>query len=76
MRTTLTLADEAFEAARTYASARSLKLGQAVSELILRASRSDRLPLKRKAGVWVFDLPPNTPKVTARQVKDWLDEGP
>jgi len=74
VRTTLTLEDDAFEAAQTYARARSLRLGQAVSELIRRAS-VERLPIKRRRGVWVFDLPADAPKVTSRQVKDLLDEG-
>jgi hypothetical protein len=73
MRTTLNLEDDAFAAAQAYASARALKLGQAVSELI-RASSSPKPLLKKKNGVWVFDLPPNTPRVTSAQVKDLLDE--
>jgi hypothetical protein len=74
VRTTLTLEDDAFEVAQTYARARSLRLGQAVSELIRRGS-AERLPIKRHGGVWVFDLPADAPKVTSRQVKDMLDEG-
>lgn len=75
MRTTLTLEDDAFATAQAYAKARALKLGQAVSELI-RRSNADKLPLQQKDGVWVFDLPPDTPRVTAAQVKDLLDESP
>ncbi|CAA9413073.1 MAG: hypothetical protein AVDCRST_MAG51-1537 [uncultured Ramlibacter sp.] len=73
MRTTLTLDDEAFHKAQAYAHARSLKLGQAVSELIQRGT-ADKLPMKRKNGIWVFELPPGTPRVTARQVKDLMDD--
>lgn len=73
MRTTLNLEDDAFAKAQSYAKARSLKLGQAVSELIRRAS-SERLPVKRKAGVWVFELPADAPRVTSEQVRQWLDE--
>ena len=72
MRTTLTLEDDAFTAAQTYARARALKLGQAVSELIRRGS-SERLPIKRKGQAWVFELPADTPKVSAARVKDLLD---
>jgi hypothetical protein len=75
MRTTLTLEGDAFSTAQTYARARSLKLGQAVSELIKLGS-ADRLPLRQKGGVWVFDLPADTPKVTSEQVKALLDESP
>jgi hypothetical protein len=75
MRTTLTLESDAFSTAQSYAQARSLKLGQAVSELIRLAS-GDRLPLKQRDGVWVFDLPAGTPKVSAARVKQLLDETP
>lgn len=74
MRTTLTIEDDAFSKAQAYANARALKLGQAVSELIRRGT-ADKLPMKLKHGAWVFELPPGTPKVTARQVKDMMDEG-
>ncbi|MGH8674588.1 MAG: hypothetical protein ACREVG_09790 [Burkholderiales bacterium] len=73
MRTTITIKDDAFAAANAYAKARALKLGQAVSELILRGS-AQKLPLRQKDGVWVFDLPPDTPPVTALQVQRMLDE--
>ncbi len=73
MRTTLNIEDDAFDAARSYAKARALKLGQAVSELIRRGS-TEKLPIKQEKGVWVFDLPANTPRVTAKQVQQMLDE--
>ena len=57
MRTTLTIEDDAFSKAQAYANARSLKLGQAVSELIRRGT-ADKLPMKQKNGAWVFELPP------------------
>ena len=74
MRTTLTIEDDAFAKAQAYANARALKLGQAVSELIRRGT-ADKLPMKQKNGAWVFELPPGTPRVTAKQVKDMMDEG-
>ena len=73
MRTTLTIEDDAFSKAQAYADARALKLGQAVSELIRRGT-AERLPMKRKNGAWVFQLPPGTPKVTARQVKGMMED--
>jgi len=73
MRTTITIEDDAFATANAYAKARALKLGQAVSELIRRGS-AEKLPLVQKDGIWVFDLPPDTPRVTARQVQQLLDE--
>jgi hypothetical protein len=74
MRTTLTIEDDAFSKAQAYANARALKLGQAVSELIRRGT-ADKLPMKQKNGAWIFELPPGTPRVTAKQVKDMMDEG-
>lgn len=73
MRTTITIEDDAFATANAYAKARALKLGQAVSELIRRGS-AEKLPLRQKDGIWVFDLPGDTPRVTARQVQQLLDE--
>jgi hypothetical protein len=73
MCTTITIEDDAFATASTYARARAIKLGQAVSELIRRGS-AEKLPLKLKDGIWVFDLPPDTPRVTAQQVQQMLDE--
>jgi hypothetical protein len=73
MRTTLTLETDAFELAQTYAQARALKLGQAVSELIRLAGR-ERLGTRVRNGVCVFDLPPDTPQVSAAQVQAMLDE--
>ncbi len=73
MRTTITLEDDAFATANTYARARALKLGQAISELIRKGS-AEKLPLRQENGVWVFDLPADAPKVTAQQVQKMLDE--
>ncbi len=75
MRTTLSLEGDAFATAQAYARARSLKLGQAVSELI-RLGSAERLPMRQLDGVWVFELPADTPPVTARQVKALLDDTP
>lgn len=75
MRTTLTLENDAFAVAQSYAQARALKLGQAVSELI-RLGSAQRLPLRLRDGVWVFELPPDTPRVTAERVKQLLEDTP
>ena len=75
MRTTLTLESDAFAVAQTYARSRAHKLGQAVSELI-RLGSAERLPMRQKDGVWVFDLPASTPRVTAAHVKALLEDTP
>jgi hypothetical protein len=75
MRTTFTLDDDAAELARKYARANGVRLGQAVSELIRRAStRKPRI--RPKGEFWVFDLPPDAPKVTAQQVKAAMEDWP
>jgi len=38
------------------------------------AGSSAKLPFKQQHGVWFFDLPPDTPQVTARQVQWLLNE--
>ncbi|MEO8249149.1 MAG: hypothetical protein ABI589_07240 [Burkholderiales bacterium] len=75
MRTTITLEDDAFAVAQAYAQARALRLGQAISELIRRASTGPA-PVKEKNGVWVFDLPAHTPRVSSRRVKELLEDFP
>lgn len=71
MRTTFTLDDDAAALAQTYAKARSLRLGKAVSELIRRAS-APPMTLKKKGQVWVIQAPPGTPTLTSEQVKKAL----
>ena len=73
MRTTLTLEDDAFATAQAYAKARAIKLGQAVSELIRRSS-VEKMSFKQTSGVWVFDLPADTPEGTEAQVKALLED--
>lgn len=72
MRVTLTIEDNALASARAYARARGVKLGQAVSGLIRRGS-AGKVPIRQMNGVWVFDLPPGTPVVTAERVRQLLN---
>lgn len=86
MRTTLKLEDEAFEFAQAYANARAMKLGDAVSELIAKARDAvigkpakpslgmKFVPVEGTDGLWVFDLPPGTPKITAQEVRDLIEK--
>ena len=73
MRTTFTLDDDAAALAQTYATARSLRLGKAVSELIRRAS-APPMKLKKKGELWVIQAPAGAPKLTSEQVKNMIDE--
>lgn len=75
MRTTFTLDDDAAALAQNYARANSLRLGQAVSELIRRASAPPMM-LKKKGQAWVIQAPPGTPELSSRQVKDMLEDFP
>ena len=72
MRTTFTLDDDAAALAQNYAKANALRLGQAVSELIRRAS-APPMKLKKKGGLWVIQATPGAPKVAAQQIKDMID---
>lgn len=71
MRTTFTLDDDAAALAQNFARANSLRLGQAVSELIRRAS-APPMKLKKKGELWVIQARPGTPKVTSEQVRKAL----
>jgi hypothetical protein len=73
MRTTLNLEDEAFATAQAYAKSRGIKLGQAISELIVRGS-SGSVPMHELNGVWVFNPPSDTPTISSEQVKLLLEE--
>lgn len=75
MRTTFTLDDDAAALAQSYARANSLRLGQAVSELIRRAS-APPMTLKKKGQAWVIQAPPGTPALSPQQVKDMLEDFP
>src|SRR5271163_1862449 len=68
-RTTVSLDDEAFLLVRRYAADRSQALGKAASDLVLRAFAVPR-PTRMVNGVQVFDLPPNSPRVTSKKVHE------
>ncbi len=72
MRTTFTLDDDAAALAQNFARANSLRLGQAVSELIRRAS-APPMKLKKKGEVWVIPATPGAPKVSSKQIKAMID---
>jgi hypothetical protein len=74
-RTTLTLEDDALSAAREYAARRRQTLGQAVSELVLRAARREFLT-DDIGGFHVVRLTAGSPKVTAAKVKELEEQVP
>jgi hypothetical protein len=69
MRTTLSLDDEVLGLVKRYAESRSLGLGKAVSELLRRGLTAER-PTRRVNGLWVFDLPANSPPVTRKKIEE------
>ena len=69
MRTTLSLDDDVLRRVKRYAESRSLTLGEAVSDLVQRALTVP-CPTKEVNGVLVFDLPPESPRVTTKKVRE------
>lgn len=68
MRTTLNLEDDVLQLVSEYADSRSLSIGRAVSELV-RKGLAARRPTRIVNGVRVFDLPADSPRVTAQKVR-------
>jgi hypothetical protein len=68
MRTTLSIDDEVLELVKRYAADRDMPMGEAVSELIRKAFRTPT-PTKIVNGLRVFDVPPDSPRVTTKKVK-------
>jgi hypothetical protein len=69
MRTTLSLDDDVFRLVKRYADSRSLGLGKAVSELVRRGFSLPR-PTRSVNGLQVFDLPAESPRVSAKRVRE------
>ena len=73
MRTTLRLDDDVIELVKSYAQSRDLSIGKAVSELVRRGANVQR-QTRVVNGLQVFDLPPDSPKVTTKKVKQLESE--
>jgi len=73
MRTTLTLADDVLEAARSLAALRNLSLGEAVSELARRGLQA-RSPETSTHGLPVFAVSASAPVLTYEMVRQALDD--
>ena len=69
MRTTLSIDDEVLELVKQYAEDRSITVGDAVSELIRKAFRTPT-PTKMVNGLRIFDIPPSSPRITNKRVKE------
>ena len=68
VRTTLSFDDETYRLVKRYADSRSLTLGMAVSELVRRGF-TVRRPTRSVHGLKVFDLAPESPRVTAKRIR-------
>ena len=73
MRTTLNLDDDALEMVRKYSQARAVALGKAASELVRKGFASPT-PTRIVNGLVVFDIPPDSPRITTDRVKQLESE--
>jgi hypothetical protein len=73
MRTTFNVDDDALEILRNYAEERSLPMGKAVSELV-RKGLAARTPTRMVNGIVVFDVPPDSPRITTQRIKELESE--
>jgi hypothetical protein len=73
MRTTLNLDDDVVEILKEYAENRSVGLGKAASELVRRGA-STPTPTRLVNGFVVFDVPPDSPRITSERVKELESE--
>lgn len=74
MRTTLSIDDDALEAARKLAAARNQSLGKVVSELIRRGLAARRTYTSVEQGPPVFGVAENSPAFALDDVKRDEDE--
>ena len=69
MRTTLNLDDDVLEILRKYSEMRSVAMGKAASELVRKGFTSPT-PTRIVNGIVVFDVPPDSPRITTERVKE------
>jgi hypothetical protein len=73
MRTTVTLDDDVFEAARAQAQASGKKLGEVLSQLARRGLRASA-GVAKKNGLPVFKVEPNAKIIPSSRAKELLAE--
>jgi hypothetical protein len=76
MRTTVTLDDEAYEAAVTLAKTSGKRLGEVISDLIRRAVQKPQMPAPRRGKRFpVFDVAPSAPMISLKAIRRaWEEE--
>jgi hypothetical protein len=73
MRTTLNLDDDVLQLLKSYASDRSIPLGEAASELVRKGFEAP-VQMRLENGFYVVDLSPNGPSVSSDRVNELLRE--
>jgi hypothetical protein len=76
MRTTVTLDDEAYEAALTLAKTSGKRLGQVISDLIRRAVQKPQGHASRGGKRFpTFEVPPGAPMISLKAIRRaWEEE--
>ena len=76
MRTTVTLDDEAYEAAVTLARTSGRRLGQVISDLIRRAVQKPQGPAPKTGRRFpTFHVPPSAPMISLKAIRRaWEEE--
>jgi hypothetical protein len=67
------LDDDVVPAIKQYAESRSVSVGKAVSELVRKGIRAT-VPTRVVNGLNVIDLPPDSPRVKARDVRELQED--
>ena len=75
MRTTLTIDDDVLAAAKQFAAARGISVGEALSQLA-RASLVERRRHATRNGVLLLPAPPTAGRAMLEEVNDLRDETP
>jgi len=65
--------DAAYRIAVHHAKMRKVRLGRAISDLIIRGAEAET-PVKEENGLVVFDPPKRLPNITTEQVKRLAEE--
>jgi len=73
MRTTLAIDDDVLEQVKEYAEERNLSIGKAASDLIRRGI-SRPMTLQYVDGLYLPILPPDSPVVTTKRVREVEEE--
>ena len=74
MRTTISIDDDLFEAAKALAVQRKVPIGKVISELMRRGLRTEMHTKAGKGGFPVFSVPSNARPITLATVKDAEDD--